>query len=304
MITPPDLARRPSAFSVIIPNTDSPMIGEIIAALQQQMVNFLDGEIIVVGSDRPGLVITDDLVRFVPSGVNHSFASDKRNQGMQLARGELFLFLDDDCLPASDWLVRHLYHHQQGKLVVGGAVRFDTQNYFQLADNVSAFHEVLPFTSAGLRPYLVAANLSVHRSVIERAGEMEAHQNRADDLEWTVRFRMRGYSLYFDPTIIVWHNPARRNLRSVWRHWTEDAPNTLRVRLKYAAPLRTPRLAKIRAMYLWCSPFVAAWATFRIFAHWSILYHYWHTLPLIYLTKLAWCWSAFAHFPAQPGSIL
>jgi GT2 family glycosyltransferase len=276
------------------------MIGEILAVLKQQMHALLVGEIIVVGSDRPGLVIEDELVRFTPTEPSHSFASDKRNLGMQLASGEILLFLDDDCLPGPGWLARHLYQHQQGKLVVGGAVTFDIHNYFQLADNVSAFHDLLPFTPAGPRPYLATANLSIHRLVVERAGEMEVHQNRADDLEWTVRFRDRGYTLYFDPVAIVWHNPARQNFRSVWRHWTEDAPNTLRVRLKYSSLLCTPRLAKVRAMYLWCSPFVAAWATLRTFAQRDVFFNYWHTFPLVYLTKLAWCWSAFAHFPAKP----
>jgi hypothetical protein len=73
----------------------------------------------------------------------------------------------------------------------------------------------------------------------------------------------------------------------------------LSVRLRYACLLRTPRLARHRSIFLWGAPFVAAWATARSFDHSKILRQCWHTLPLVYLTKLGWCWGAFRNFPAH-----
>lgn len=284
-------------FSVIIPDTDSIRMGIILAALREQTSDLSLGEILVVGSDRPGLVQSDDLVRFIPTDERNACASDKRNLGMRAAQGRIFLFLDDDCIPRRDWIERHLSRQAAGEPVVGGSVELAGRNYLQLADNLSAFHFITPYTAAGYRTYLCTSNLSVHRSVIARAGEMIPHKNRADDLEWTTRFRMYGYRLYFDPQAIVLHDPQRCSLASVWRHWLVDAPETLRVRLRYADLLGTPRLAHRRAMYLWGAPFVAAWATARAFAHWQTIRSYWHTLPLVYLTKLLWCWSAYRHFP-------
>jgi hypothetical protein len=58
-------------------------------------------------------------------------------------------------------------------------------------------------------------------------------------------------------------------------------------------------MAKYRSVFLWGAPLVAAWATARNFGHPEMLRRYWHTLPMVYLTKLAWCWGAFRDFPGK-----
>lgn len=289
-------------YSIIIPDTDSTRMGQVLAALRKQDGGLENCEVLVVGSDSPALVQCDQVISFIPTGEEYSCASDKRNLGMHLAKGEIYLFLDDDCIPHEDWLQRHKQRHAQGELVVGGAVELAKRNIWQIADNLSAFHELLPYTRAGYRRYLCTSNLSIRRSVVEKVGQMEAHQNRADDLEWTARMRRNGISLYFEPQAVVLHDPQRCTAESVWRHWQVDAPNTLRVRLSYADELGTPRLARQRLMYLWGAPAVAAWATLRAFRHFRSIWDYGYTLPLIYLTKLVWCWSAYRNFPSPGGA--
>lgn len=286
-------------FSVIIPDTDSLRMGVILEAFKKQTADLSEGEILVVGSDRPGLVPRNGFVRFIPTTQEYSCASDKRNIGMQAASGEVFLFLDDDCIPHLDWIERLLFRHAQGEKVVGGAVELGQRNYLQTADNLSAFHYFLPYLPEGKHEYLTTSNLSVNRDVVDQAGMMEAHQNRADDLEWTLRFRRHGYELYYEPQAVVLHDPNRCSFSNVVRHWLVDAPGTLRIRKMYADLLRTPRLAQYRPMYLWGAPFVAAWATLKTFSHPKSLLSYGHTLPLVYLTKLLWCWSAYQNFPHE-----
>src|SRR5262249_52926427 len=106
---------------------------------------------------------------------------------------------------------------------------------------------------------------------------------------------------YFEPRAMIFHNPLRHTIAAVWRHWVNDAHDTLRIRLRYPTLLATPRLARYRWSFLWCAPLVAAWATAHTFGHRRALSLYWHTLPLVYLTKLAWCWGAFRHFPLRRG---
>jgi len=284
----------PPWASIIIPNLNSPVIGRVLEALHRQSTGLERVEILVVGADAPGLVVEDPWVRFLSTG-RAANAPTNRNVGMQEARGELFLFLDADCIPEPDWLRAHRDRHAAGEQVVGGAVTFGRTNYLQLADNVSAFYELLPFTCEGQRPYLCTANLSVRRAVVEKAGRMDERLDRADDLEWTVRFRAHGYRLYFDPRARIYHDPPRRTMRAVWPHWTEDARDTLAVRLRYRDALGTPRLAGQRWFLLVAAPFIALWATARTFRSWRT-WQYGHTLPLVYLTKLAWCWGAFRYF--------
>ena len=284
--------------SIIIPCTDSLVIPSIQLALRNQVEATGSTEVLLVGSDRHQLIQPEKNVRFIPTGSEAACASDKRNLGMQAARGAYFLFLDDDCVPDPGWLQGLLAHLARGKAVVGGSVRFDRKNYLQMADNLSAFHDLLPYTPAGIRPYLATANLGVRRKVAEQVGFMPPGKNRADDLEWTQRMRAHGYSLYFEPRASILHDPPRRTFAQVWQHWITDAPATLSVRLRYAASLKTPLLARHRNLYLWGAPVIAAWATARTYAHWRSWYHYAHALPLVYLTKIAWCWSAYTHFPS------
>lgn len=283
-------------ISIIIPNVNSLLIHNILQALENQTIDTSVYEVLIIGIDEPGLVKENKTVRFIetPPG---TYASNNRNRGMEEAQGDIFLFIDHDCIPAPDLLERHWRRHQQGEAVVGGAIKFGTQNYYQLADNVSAFHDLLDFMPEGPVPYLATSNLSVDRSVVTKAGKMPAQRNRAEDLEWTVQFREIGYRLYFDPQAVVFHDPPRKDIKTVWQHWVVDAHDTLKVRLKYAHLLDTPTLAKYRWIYLLGSPGVAAWATVRTFAHPRAFSQYWHTLPLVYLTKLAWCWGAFKNFP-------
>jgi len=282
-------------YSIIIPDSDSPHIDRIINAVKAQACG-QNIEILVIGSDSYGLVKPDEHTRFIPTGPEANHASDRRNLGMQIAQGQIIMFLDDDCIPQPGWFVNHIRQQQQGKLIVGGSLVFNDTNYYQLADNLSAFHDMLPYTDRGNRPYLTTANLSIHRSVIDHAGLMTPGQSRGEDLEWTVRFRRLGYQLYFEPEATVLHDPLRTDFLSVVRHWLVDAPNTMKVRLKYAQELDTPSLARRRAVFLWGAPIIAAWATLRSFFNWTSIRRYWHTLPLVYLTKLVWCWSAYHQF--------
>jgi len=288
-----------TTYSIIIPNTNSPHIAKIIDVLQLQMNIYPDGEIIVAGSDRFNLISPQQNLRVIPTSPQNCYASDKRNLAMLLAKGHIFLFLDDDCLPQPNWLAGHLTRHKMGEQIVGGAITFTRDHYLQLADNVSAFHDLLPFTNPGQRSYLATANLSVDRKVVENVGLMEKNKNRADDLEWTARFRSKGYKLFFDPAIIVNHDPLRYSLPEIWRHWTVDAPHTIRIRLRYKELLNTPPIARFRSLYLWGSPLIAAWATARSFSSLQTWFLFGHTLPVVFITKLAWCWSAYQHFPKK-----
>lgn len=287
-----------NCVSIIIPVLNSPLIGTVCCGLMEQLRDDDNAEIVIVGVDDHNLIPEDARIRFIATD-RLTNAAVKRNIGMIKAKGELFLFLDSDCLPKAGWIQEHLVRHAAGETVVGGAISFGRQNYFQSADNVSAFHDLLPHTPRGSRPYLATANLSVRRGVVDEVGLMEPTLDRAHDLDWTVRMRAQGHNLYFQPSAIVHHDPPRRHFAAVWRHWTEDAPDTLRVRQRYPELLATPKLAYRRWPFLWLSPLVAAWATARTFADRRTSASLWPTLPLVYLTKLAWCWSAYRHYPQK-----
>lgn len=282
--------------SVLIPTLNYPRVKDVCEAVLAQTGNSFLIEILVVGVDDRRLVPEHPLIRLVatPRAWN---AAQKRNLAMKEAQGSIFCFLDADCIPDSNWLMTLLRHHETGRKVVGGAVYFGNRPYLQCADNISAFHDLLPHTSAGHRPYLATANLSVHKSVPAEIGMLPTHLDRAHDLAWTAEMRRHGYRLYFEPAARVKHVPPRHTATEIWSHWIQDAPDTLAVRLEYATELGTPTLARQRWPFLWLSLLIAAWSTLKTFHHRQALLRFGHTLPAVYLTKLAWCWSAHQSHP-------
>ncbi len=290
----------PPRSTVIVPHTASPLVAVAVNRICAQTLDPDSFEVLVAGPGRPPDLTNDPRVHYLETA--HTEAADKRNLAMGRARGRLLFFTDDDCLPESTWMARLSARIDDGEDVVGGSVVLPEGNRLQLADNVSAFHDILDYTGAGARDYLTTANLCVRREVVDRVGPMPGGRSRAEDLEWTVRFRECGYRLAFEPTARVIHDPDRTDFRRFLRHWTNDAPHTLRVRLRHAGALSTPALAHRRWAFLVLAPWIAAWATARTYRHPETRRRYWRVLPLVLLSKLAWCWAAWKSFP-EPGEL-
>lgn len=279
--------------SVIIPNLNSPTVDQTLASLRAQSLGLKDVEVLVVGLDEPGLVQEDGLVRMISTGRAVSAAA-ARNIGLQQGTGHYLLFTDADCVVAPDWMERLLAGHERGHGVVGGAVSFDADNFWTLCDNVSMFHEFLPTTQGGPRPYLPTLNLSVRRDIADEIGPFDESFPGAsgEDIDWTVRMRKAGYELHFDPQAIVYHRPQRGSLRRVLAHWWRSGQSMVRVRLRYADVFGTPALMRSRLALVALSPLIALAVTVRIFWRDRSLLRYLHTLPVVYVTKVAWCLGA------------
>lgn len=73
---------------------------------------------------------------------------------------------------------------------------------------------------AGERPYLISANMALHRDLVHQVGVFDETFRRAsgEDTDITFRIRSTGTPLYFDPQAVVCHYTNRDTARSVWRH--------------------------------------------------------------------------------------
>jgi GT2 family glycosyltransferase len=212
---------------------------------------------------------------------------------MSHAGGDVFLFLDADCLPEPEWAEVHAQRQERGDWVVGGSVRLQGSNYWAQSDNVSMFHEFVPEHPPGFRPFLPTLNLSVRRAAVEQVGGMDESfpGAAAEDTDWTIRLRQAGYRLYFEPRAVVRHAPLRTTWAGVRRHWRNLGHNAIRVRHRYPGEFGTPRFARRSRWLRLLSPFIAARVTLGIYAR-PLFWRYWPSLPIVYATKIIYCLGA------------
>jgi GT2 family glycosyltransferase len=276
--------------SVIIPSLNAPTLGRAVAAVSAQ--THLPAEVIVVGLDEAEALTGFPDVRFIDTG-QPVCAAQARNLGLHAAAGDIFLLLDADCIPQPDWLERHCTRHRAGEQVVGGAVALQGSNYWAQSDNISMFHEFVPQHPPGSRFLLPTLNLSLRREVFETVGGMDESfpGAAAEDADWTIRIRQAGYRLYFDPAAAVSHAPTRTTWSDVVRHWRNLGHNAVRVRLRYTEEFGTPTGARRAWWWRLLSPAIAARVTAGIYAN-RIFWPHWPHLPVVYATKIIYCFGA------------
>jgi GT2 family glycosyltransferase len=284
-------------ISIIIPNLHSPVIGHVLEALRHQDYDLQRVEVLVVGLDRHGLVDEDVLVRFIPTE-NVMPPARARNLGIAESRGKILIFLDADCIPATDWL-RSLVSAAERIRRLGaasGAMAVVSYPFWTLCDQLSTFHEHLAIHRGGFRRSLASFSLLVPKSVIDQVGRFdEGFANAAgEDLDLTIRIARTGFRLYFSPEAVVVHQPARSTLRDLWRHAFTSGYNSIRVRLQYTEWYSTPGWAQSPLAWRLLSPGISLAKTTQVFLRNRVLWQYLYLFPVVALAKIGWCWGAAA----------
>ncbi len=287
----------PPRLSIVIPNLNSPVVDRTLAAIRSQRFDLLMAEVLVVGLDGPGLVHQDRLVQLISTG-RPAPPAIARNIGLREARGEIVVFTDADCVAEPDWLARLTAPYADFRVsVVGGAVVFETGNYWTLADNLSSFHEFLGGTPPGPRVHLPSLNLSARREVLSAVGGFDERYPlpAGEDSDLSYRLRAAGHTLLFEPAARVRHCPRRSTFGALLRHASGFGRYSVKLR---PHPGESPgfRVLRHHRLILLLAPLMATTVTTRIFLRQPEMLRYGHTFPAIFAAKLAWCWGA-AHSP-------
>ena len=149
--------------------------------------------------------------------------SRQRNAALELAQGEIVVFLDNDCRPLPGYW-EELEHAlaRPGVDVVGGPVLLLPGATW----NEKIFHALLAhrllagpvssrYTSRGdFRPAtqsdLILCNLAMRRAAMEKVGPFSAHLYPNEENEWLERAARLQIGIFYDPLLTV-DRPQRRS---------------------------------------------------------------------------------------------
>jgi len=221
----PPLAAFPRV-SVIIPVRDQPQdLRDCLKSLERLDYPRDALEIIVVddGSQKQvSQIIAPDNVKVIRHEVPQGPAAC-RNIGAQNARGDIFAFLDADCLAGENWLAETVpFFQSAGVGAAGGYV----DGYYRQGF-LDRYEKVFSSLNMGKRLiieaktdsgfYVPTANFLVTREAFIAAGGFTEAMRTGEDVDFCWRLRNLGYTLLYAPFGRVAHKHRNRLSRMLKR---------------------------------------------------------------------------------------
>jgi glycosyltransferase involved in cell wall biosynthesis len=212
-------------LSVVIPTYNRrERLGRVLAALEQQDASPHDFEVIVVddgSTDGSSEWLATRPTKFQLRAIRlaNGGPARARNAGVELAIGEIILFIDDDVEPVPCLVSEHLRSHErESRIVVIGPLA-SLPHYAQPwvaweQAKVEAQYDAM--TRGDWAPtfrQFWTGNASVAKKHFVEAGGFDANFLRAEDVELGVRFMALELGFRFNPTARGLHH-AERTLRS------------------------------------------------------------------------------------------
>ena len=266
-------------ISVIVPvYNGEDTLGDCLVALQAQSLPSEQYEVIVVddgSTDRTTEIARRHGVRlFRQSNAGPAVA---RNRGAQAARGEILLFTDADCEPASDWIERMtepfcepevagakgVYRTRQKELVARFVQREYEDKYVRLSHQ-----DCIDFVDTYSAAY--------RRDVFLANGGFDTLFPTAsvEDQELSFRLARKGYRLVFAPRAAVYH----RHDTTLGQYWQRKFGigywKVLLLRWHPERAVRdshTPQVLKVQIGLVGLLGLLILLAPFWVLARWSAL---------------------------------
>lgn len=275
------------------------LLGRLLEALRNQDLPLESFRIVVVddGSTDGTQELCTAQASSLPSLVYERCATNRglsaaRNLGLSLSTAPLALFTDDDCIPRPDW-IREMVRALQAHPIVAGAIESPDECFWQLCHNIAEFHPFLPTRNARLVRFLPGANMGLRREALNDLAGFESGRTMAEDMELALRAGTLGWNIHFTPSAVVLHTPPRSSLWEILEYSAHHARSTILLRRAYRSYLGIPSFVLSVPFLLLFSPAIAALTTLKIFFRDAGLrQRRLGTLPIVYLTKLAWCIGA------------
>jgi GT2 family glycosyltransferase len=283
------MTRRAPRTSVIIAAYYSDAtVADCLESLRRQ--SFRDFEVIVVTSspeERTGRVVTERFpeVRF-EQAPKRLLPHAARNRGVELARGDVLVFTDPDCVARPDWLAGLVAAHDAGHPIVCGSIDLASGGWVARGVHLSKYSFRLSALRAGPTRIVGTANACYSREVWQAVGPFAGDRMAGDALlGW--RAAAHGFQPWFEPSAVVDHHRFEGTAGSVWTERVERGADFAEVRAQFQAwsRLRT-------AAYLAAFPVLPLMALARdgrdaFLTGWGRAFLL--TVPVQLFAHLAWC---------------
>jgi GT2 family glycosyltransferase len=145
--------------------------------------------------------------------------SSARNTGMQLAKGEIVAYIDDDAYPDRHWLTylasvfQHTDHVGVGGPNLAPTTDGPIDDYVANAPGGPA-HVLITDRKA---EYIPGCNMAFRKATLQSIGGFDPRFRTAgDDVDACWRLQQRGWTLGFHPSALVWHH-RRNSVRAYWQ---------------------------------------------------------------------------------------
>ena len=238
-------------FSIVIPTRDRP--GRLASCLEAV------ARLAFPRRRFETIVVDDDGRRSVDPGVSraaersgarivrqdHAGPGAARNRGAAEARGELLVFLDDDCAPVPDWLdaLDRARAANPGCGVGGRTVNALSGNVYSSASQ-ALIDYLYGYYNTGSRPIplFTTSNLALPRAEFERLGGFDRRFTRAggEDRELCLRWVRAGGRLVYAPDATVLHSHRLAAHSFLRQHFTYGRGASQFHRLRGSAPIPEP----------------------------------------------------------------
>lgn len=146
--------------------------------------------------------------------------SSARNTGMEAARGEIIVYLDDDAWPEPNWLryIAETFRANPQHAAVGGPnlAPPGTGEIADCVDNAPGgpVHVLIDDTHA---EHVPGCNMAFRRARLQEIGGFDPEYRAAgDDVDVCWRVLERGWTIGFHPAAQVWHH-RRKTIGAYWR---------------------------------------------------------------------------------------
>lgn len=204
-------------ISIIIPTYNrEEILGQTVDLILEN--NYPDCELIVIHQrPRPSaefqsfLERREDKIRYLT--VDWTSVPRACNLGVERARGEIILMLDDDIIPHSDLVSAHLKNYRDpkigavaGKILIPHPVKFP--EHVGRIGGLGPKHESFVSSKKQYVETGGGGNMSFRRSVFEKVAGFDtnfiqnAHRFESD---FCFRLRRQGYLVVYDPEAVVQH---------------------------------------------------------------------------------------------------